>query len=166
METKKTSVLFVCHGNICRSPMAEIILRRMATRAGIADRLNISSAATSDEETGNPIYPLAKRVLAVHGIGCQNKVAQKMTVKMFKDSDIVVAMDNNNVNNIINIVGDKNADKIHLLLDYISESGLDGRHEVSDPWYTRDFDKAYTDITAGCKALLEYLKTTLGVTEE
>ena len=151
-------VLFVCHGNICRSPMAEFILRRYVNIAGLSENIEVSSAATSDEEIGNPVYPLAKRTLAMHGIGCRNKVAQRITRQMYDDSDIVVAMDRQNLTNLGRLLGNLDNKKTCLLLDFLPEGNKRQGQDIADPWYTRDFETAYNDIDAGCKGLVDHLK--------
>lgn len=157
-DTSKTHILFVCHGNICRSPMAEFILRRLAVKASIDEHLEIASAATSDEEIGNPVYPLAKRVLATHGIGCRFKTAQRLTKDMFNAYDYIIGMDCKNINNI-NIISDgRQTSKVHLLLDFLPEDHPDHGRDIADPWYTRDFERAYNDILLGCNAIIDRLK--------
>ena len=137
-------ILFVCHGNICRSPMAEFIMKDMAEKAGLAGKLEIASAATSAEEIGNPVYPEARRKLAEHGIDCAGKTARRLTRADSVKYDLLIGMD----------AGAEAEDKIHFMLDYAGRRGA----SVSDPWYTRDFDKAWSDIEAGCRGLLEVLK--------
>lgn len=151
-------ILFVCHGNICRSPMAEFIMKRMVRRAGLEEEIEVASAATSDEEVGNPVYPLAKRTLAVHGIGCPGKTARQLTADDYAHYDMIVGMDAQNRHNMELLFGGDPEGKLSLLLDHTSES--DAAHhgrDVSDPWYTRKFDIAYDDINAGCMALFEKL---------
>lgn len=158
-STTKLSVLFVCHGNICRSPMAEFLFRRLVNRAGLSDFIEVSSAAISNEEEGNPVYPLAKRLLATHGIGCRDKVACQMTRQMYDNSDYVVVMDSGNLAAVQKMVpqGDKN--KLSLLLDYVKSDDPSFDRNIADPWYTRNFDKAWEDISLGCQALLKYLQS-------
>lgn len=149
-------ILFVCHGNICRSPMAEFIFRKMATEAGMADRFFCASAATSTEEIrggrGNPVYPLARAELARHGISCEGKHATLLVREDYEKYDLLVGMDNANIRNMHRILGGDPADKIRMLMRFTDRGG-----EVSDPWYTERFDICYRDIYDGCKALLAYL---------
>ena len=152
----KFSILFVCHGNICRSPMAEFVMKRMAEEAGLADRFHIESAATSTEEIGNPVYPPARRKLAEHGIGCNGKTARQMTRRDYEEYDLLIGMDSANLRNMKWIAGGDPDHKIHLLLDYTSRPG-----NVADPWYTGDFNATWRDVTEGCAALLETIKTHL-----
>ena len=146
-------ILFVCHGNICRSPMAEFVMKALAEKAGMADRFRIASAATSAEELGNPVYPPARRKLAEHCISCAGKTARRLTREDYNKYDLLIGMDDANIRNMTRICGGDPEGKIRLLLDYA------GRHEeVADPWYTRDFDATWNDVLEGCTALLEALK--------
>src|SRR5574344_9869 len=148
-------ILFVCHGNICRSPMAEFYLRHRVNSMGLADKFEISSAATSSEEEGNPVYPLAKRMLASRGIGCKEKTARCMVSKDYKYYDYIIAMDHNKLKEIKTIIGEDTENKVSLLLDHTMPSDIDHHNrDVKDPWYTRHFDVAFDDITIGCDALL------------
>ncbi len=156
---KKLKVLFVCHGNICRSPMAEFIFRRMVSRAGLDGQIEVDSAAVSDEEEGNPVYPLAKRILAVHGIGCRDKVAHQITQKMYDDSDYVIVMEQSNVLLLERVVSCNGEGKVSRLLDFVKNGDENFKRDIADPWYTRDFETAWNDISLGCNALLEFLKT-------
>lgn len=163
MDSKtKLSVLFVCHGNICRSPMAEFIMRRLVKDAGLSDFVELSSASTSDEETGNPVYPLAKRTLAIHGIGCGSKVAHRITQAMYDGADYVIVMDHRNLAGIEQTLGIGVSDKVRLLLDFLPADHPKHGKDIADPWYTRDFEKAYADILLGCSMLVEQLKKQLG----
>ena len=146
-------VLFICHGNICRSPMAEFVMKDMAAKAGQAERFEISSAATSTEEIGNPVYPPARRKLAEHGIGCAGKTARQMTQRDYEYYDHLIAMDRSNLRNMQRFVGSDPAGKVSLLMDHTAHPG-----DVADPWYTGDFDATWRDVTEGCAALLEELK--------
>ena len=142
-------ILFVCHGNICRSPMAEFVMKRLVRERGIERDFIIESAATSREELGNPVYPPARRMLARHGISCSGKTAVQMTKRDYDKYDYIVAMDSMNVRNIMRIIGSDTKSKVSMLLDF-----TDHPRSVADPWYTGDFDSTYSDVTEGCQALL------------
>ena len=146
-------VLFICHGNICRSPMAEYVLKDMVRRRGLEHLYEIASAATSREEIGNPVYPPARRKLAEHGIGCEGHHARQMTGADYGYYDLIVCMDRANVRNACRIAGGDPAHKIVLLLDYTARKG----QEVADPWYTDDFDATWDDVTEGCSGLMDSL---------
>ena len=148
-----TRVLFVCHGNICRSPMAEFVLRDMAKAAGRGAEFVIASAATSTEEIGNPVYPPARRKLAEHGIRCGGKTARQMTAEDYRRYDLLIGMDGRNLTNMRRICGGDPDGKMHLLMDFTRRPG-----EVADPWYTGDFDAAWRDVTEGCRGLLQWLE--------
>ena len=141
-----TKILFVCHGNICRSPMARFTLEDMAGKKGLGGRFLIDSAATTNEELGNPVYPPAARKLREHGIDCQGHVARKVTPRDYGDYDLIIGMDDENMRDLMRIFGGDPDGKIKLLLDYADRSG----ESVPDPWYTRDFEAAWRDIEAGC----------------
>ena len=141
-----TKILFVCHGNICRSPMAEFVMKDLVRQAGLEWKYEIASAATSSEELGNPVYPPARRKLAEHGIGCEGKTARRMTPADYQDYDLLVGMDRMNERNMRRICGGDPEGKIHLLLDYTDRPG-----EVADPWYTGDFEETWQDVCAGCR---------------
>ena len=143
-------ILFVCHGNICRSPMAEFVMKKLVSDAGLSDKFYIESAATSTEEIGNPVYPPAKRKLAEHGIDCAGKTARQMNKGDYAKFDLLIGMDSANIRNMTRICGGDPEDKIKLLLNY---AGLN--RDVADPWYTGDFDATWNDVTKGCRALLE-----------
>ena len=146
-------ILFVCHGNICRSPMAEFVMKDLVRRRKLESRYEIASAATSREEIGNPVYPPARRKLAENGIACAGHHARQMTRADYDDYDLIVCMDRNNVRNTLRITDGDPQHKIALLLDYADRSG----GEVADPWYTGDFDVTWDDITSGCEGLLKRL---------
>ena len=148
-----TRVLFVCHGNICRSPMAEFILKDMVKKRGIAERFEIASAAVSREETGNPVYPPARRKLAERGIPCGGHSARQMTQRDYAEYDLIIGMDRANIRNILRIVGGDPSGKVSMLLDHTDRR----RQEVADPWYTGDFDEAFDDIREGCEGLIAEL---------
>ena len=145
-------ILFVCHGNICRSPMAEFVMKDLAAKAGLAGNFEIASAATSTEEIGNPVYPPARRKLAEHGISCTGKTARQMTRADYDHYDLLIGMDHANLRNMARICGGDPAGKIHALLDYTDRPG-----EVADPWYTGDFEATWQDVFEGCTALLRSL---------
>jgi len=145
-----TRILFVCHGNICRSPMAEFVLKDMVRRAGIEQDFYIESAATSTEEIGNPVYPPARKKLAEHNIDCSGKTARRIRREDYENFDLLIGMDEENLYNLHRAYGGDPLDKVHGLLEY------DDRHgeEVADPWYTGDFEKTWKDVEAGCRGLL------------
>ena len=146
------SILFVCHGNICRSPMAEFIMKDLVRKAGREDEFCIESAATSTEEIGNGVYPPARRKLAEHGISCDGKTARQMTRRDYAQFDLLVGMDEWNIRNMKNICDGDPEGKIHKLLDFTSRRG-----DVADPWYTRDFEATWRDVSEGCQCLLASL---------
>ena len=143
-------ILFVCHGNICRSPMAEYIMKKLVKDAGMQDVFEIASAATSTEELGNPVYPPAKQKLAEHGIACNGHRARQVTIQDYHYYDIIVAMDSHNIRNMHKMFGGDPQHKINLLLNYTQE-----RRDVADPWYTNNFDATWRDCMNGCSALLK-----------
>ena len=147
-------ILFVCHGNICRSPMGEFILKDLAAKAGLEDRFHIESAATSTEEIGNPVYPPARQKLAQHGIDCAGKTARQLTAADYGRFDLLLGMDRANIRNMTRICGGDPQGKIHLLMEYAGHPG----REVADPWYTGDFDAAWDDVLAGCQGLLRKIE--------
>lgn len=146
-------ILFVCHGNICRSPMAEFVMKDLVRQNGLADQYEIASAATSREEIGNPVYPPARRKLAEHDIGCSGHAARQMTRWDYDHFDLILGMDHANFRNIQRIAGGDPNQKLSLLLDHAGRHG----QEVADPWYTGNFDAAWDDILEGCEGLLSEL---------
>ena len=146
-------ILFVCHGNICRSPMAEFVMKDLVQKAGLTDHFYIESAATSTEEIGNEVYPPAKRKLAEHGISCKGKTARQMTRSDYQRFDLLIGMDDWTIRNMTRIAGGDPEGKIHKLLDYTARKG-----DVADPWYTGDFDATWRDVTEGCRELLKSLE--------
>ena len=148
-----TKIIFICLGNICRSPMAEAMFRHLAAEAGRSGEFEVASAAISDEEWGNPIYPPAAAILRRHDIAYDSRrTARQMKSADYEKYDLIIAMDEANIRSIRRIAGGDPDNKIHLLLDYA------GQHRnVADPWYTRDFETAYNDILKGCQALLAAL---------
>lgn len=145
-------ILFVCHGNICRSPMAEFVMKDLVEKAGLKDRFHIESAATSTEEIGNPVYPPARRKLAEHGISCAGHAARQLTRKDYDQFDWLIGMDFANLRNMRRMCGGDEQNKIHLLMDYTHRPG-----EVADPWYTGNFEATWQDVREGCEGLLQYL---------
>ena len=173
----KHRILFVCHGNICRSPMAEFVMKDLVRKAAIEREKNqacldsseceqarpevkgvledsfiIESAATSTEEIGNSVYPPARRKLAEHGIGCVGKTARQMTRSDYDRYDLLIGMDSWNIRNMRNICGGDPEGKIVMLMDFTNRPG-----DVADPWYTGDFEATWRDVLEGCQALLDYL---------
>ena len=147
-------LLFVCHGNICRSPMAEFVMKALVQEQGLSYCYEIASAATSTEEIGNPVYPPARRMLAAHGISCAGKTARQMTKQDYTYYDLLIGMDHANLRNMRRICGGDPDGKLHLLLDYTNRPG-----EVADPWYTDDFQATWEDVTEGCQGLLKTLES-------
>lgn len=145
-------VLFVCHGNICRSPMAEFVFKDMVKKQGLSDQFIIASAATSTEEIGNPVHPGTRKILNTHGISSDGKRAIQMTKMDYKNYDYIVAMDQRNIINMNRIIGQDSLHKIKRLLDYANQS-----RDIADPWYTGDFEQTYEDVYQGCVALLDYI---------
>lgn len=143
-------VLFVCHGNICRSPMAEFVLKDMAAKKGMENNFEIASAATSREEIGNGVHRGTKEKLKEQGISTKGKYAVQLKKEDYQKYDYIIAMDQNNIRNIKRIIGEDKEKKVHLLLSFAKES-----RDIADPWYTGDFDKTYEDVVKGCKGFLE-----------
>ena len=147
-----TKILFVCHGNICRSTMAEFLFKDMVEKAGLSDKYYIESAATSTEELGNPVHPGTRAKLLEVGISCAGKYAVQMTKADYQKYDLLIGMDTANIRNMTRICGGDPDGKIRLLLDYA------GGGSVADPWYTGDFDATYRDVLLGCEGLLKTLE--------
>ena len=145
-------IMFLCHGNICRSPMAEYVMKDLVGKAGLTEEFEITSGAVSDEEWGNPIYPPAQRKLREKGVPFGRHSAHKISPAEFADQDIIIVMDRSNLRWLSRIVGDYSHDKVHLMMEYAGES-----RDVADPWYTGDFEQTYRDVLAGCKGLLKQL---------
>ena len=145
-------ILFVCHGNICRSPMAEFVMKDLVRKAGLASQFQIESAATSREEIGNPVYPPARRKLAEHGISCDGHTARQLTKRDYDEYDLLIGMDSANLRNMHRICGGDPDGKPHLLMDYTDRPG-----DVADPWYTDDFETTWQDVLEGCQVLLHKL---------
>lgn len=148
-------ILFVCHGNICRSPMAEFVMKDMVKKAGLEKAFYIESAATSTEEIGNPVYPPARKKLAEHGISCAGKTARQLHRSDYGEYDLLIGMDQANLRNMHRIFGGDPEGKLHLLMDFTDRSG-----EVADPWYTNDFEATWRDVEEGCRGLLDMLLST------
>ena len=150
-------VLFICHGNICRSPMAEFVMKDLLQKKGLSDRFYIASAATSRDEiwngVGNPVYPPAREELAKHGIGCAGKRAVQVTREDYQNYDYLICMDTNNLHNLDRIIRSDSDKKVSLLLDYADRPGA----SIADPWFTGNFEVTYSDVLAGCTGLLQYL---------
>ena len=153
MNKEITRILFVCHGNICRSPMAEFIMKDIVGKAGLSDHFHIESAATSTEEIGNSVYPPARRKLAEHGISCAGKTARQLRRSDYDSFDLLIGMDEWNIRNMTRMCGGDPDGKIFKLLDFTPCHG-----DVADPWYTDDFDSTWRDVLAGCSALLERIR--------
>ena len=143
-------ILFVCHGNICRSPMGEFVMKDLVKKAGLEHEFSIASAATSTEEIGNSVYPPARRKLAEHGIGCAGHAARQLRRDDYAQWDYLVGMDEANRRNITRMCGGDPEGKISLLLDHTGQF-----RDVADPWYTGDFEQTWRDVNAGCRALLD-----------
>ena len=146
-------ILFICHGNICRSPMCEFVMKDLAAKAGRADQFEIASAATSTEELGNPVHPGTRRELAKHGISCEGKRARQVTRADYDYYDMLICADSNNIRNLRRITGGDPDGKISLVLDHTSRPGRD----VDDPWYSGDFESTWNDVSDGCAGLLREL---------
>ena len=145
-------IMFVCHGNICRSPMAEFIFKDMVKKQGCADKFQISSSATSREEEGNGMHTGTRRKLEQMGIPYSFHPATQFTVQDYKQYDYILVMESRNVGGLLRIIGRDNAGKIQRLLDFA------GGGDIADPWYTGNFDDTYRDIVAGCNGFLEHLR--------
>ena len=150
-------IMFVCHGNICRSPMAEFIFKKMLDERNLSSEYFVSSSATSTEEiyngVGNPVYPPARAELAKHGISCRDKRAVQLTKEDYHKYDLFICMDSNNVKNALRIFGTDPENKIRKLMEYAGSSA-----DVADPWYTGNFFVTYDDIFKGCKGLMDFLE--------
>ena len=146
-------ILFVCHGNICRSPMAEFVMRDLVEKAGLEWDFEIASAATSTEEIVCPVHPGTRRKLAEHGIGCAGKTARQLRQQDYDQYDLLIGMDSANLRNMRRICGGDPEGKLHLMLEYAGQSG-----DVADPWYTGDFEATWRDVLAWCRGLLKQLK--------
>lgn len=145
-------IMFVCHGNICRSPMAEHVFRHMVEKKGISNKFHIASSATSTEEIGNSVHHGTKRKLREEGISCEGKYAVQLTQKDYKDYDYILCMDSNNLRNTMKIIGKDEEKKVCRLLDY-----SDKPRDIADPWYTGNFEITYQDVLEGCEVLLKHI---------
>lgn len=147
-----TKILFVCHGNICRSPMAEFVLKDLLRKAKLQDRFEVASAATHYDEIGSPVYPPARRILAQHSISCSGKTARLLEKGDYVHYDYLIGMDSANLKHMNRICGGDPEGKFSLLLDWCGT-----RRDVADPWYTGNFDATWNDVFIGCTAVLEKL---------
>lgn len=145
-------ILFICHGNICRSPMAEFVMKDLTERQGLAGKFQIASAATSREELGNDIHPGTRRVLEREGIPFSSRQARQITKSDYEAYDYIIAMDRANLRNLERLLGGDPEGKFFLFLEFAGE-----HRDIADPWYTGNFDETYRDIKQGCTALLEFL---------
>jgi len=151
-------ILFICHGNICRSPMAEFVMKDLVARRGLSDCFEIASAGTSDEEiwrgVGNPVYEPARLELARHGIDCSGKRAVQLTRADYAHYDFLLCADKSNVRNTLRITGPDSEGKVQLLMDYSGRPGA----SIADPWYYGNFDATYRDVLEGCEGFLHWLE--------
>ena len=146
-------VLFVCHGNICRSPLGEFMMKDLVRREGLADLFEIASAATSTEEIGNPVYPPARRILAAHGLSCSGKTARQITRRDLGYYDYIILMDHNNLRNMKWMFPNEDLGNVSMLLD----------RDVADPWYTGDFEATWSDLEEGLPMLLARIREEHGI---
>ena len=147
-------ILFICHGNICRSPMAEFVMKDLVKKAGLEHEFLIESAGTSREEVGNPVYPEVRKILWDLGISTEGKYATQLRKRDYDEYDYLVVMEQWNIQNMIRIIGQDLEGKIYRLLDFTNNP-----RDIEDPWYTRNFDKVYEEIVEGCSALLEKIQS-------
>ena len=147
-------ILFICHGNICRSTMAEYVMKYLIIQEGLSDEFYIDSAATSREEIGNGVHRGTRDKLKEVGIPCGNHRARQMTIRDYEEFDYIIGMDTWNIRNIMRIIGTDAKRKVSMLLDYTDRGGMD----IADPWYTGNFDKTYEDVLEGCSGLLKFLR--------
>lgn len=153
-------IMFVCHGNICRSPMAEFIMKSLVAKAFACDDIYVESSATSREEIGNGIYPPAATTLALHGVDCTGHRARQFTLDDYNSFDMIVVMEDYNRRNLMRLIGCDCGNKVWKLLDFVADEPAPCTgDDISDPWYHGNFDKTYNEIERGCKALLRYLET-------
>ncbi|MBR4779661.1 MAG: low molecular weight phosphotyrosine protein phosphatase [Bacteroidaceae bacterium] len=150
-------ILYICHGNICRSPMAEFVMKALVKAHGVEEQFEIASAAVSDEERGNPIYPPAQRCLRQHGVPFDSsKTARRVVPADYDCYDLLICMDQSNLCLLGRIIGDDPEGKVHLLMSYAGRP----HDSVADPWYTDDFEQAFQDILLGCEGMLKELRET------
>ncbi len=154
-------VLFVCHGNICRSPMAEFVLKDMVKKAGLADQFEIASAATSTEEIGNPVHRGTRNKLRQVGISVDGKRAVQLQKSDYGKYDYLIGMDEWNIRNMLRILGGDPEGKVHKMLEFAGSA-----RDVADPWYTGDFEATYRDVVDGCEGLIKVLKKTGAIAEK
>lgn len=146
-------LLFVCHGNICRSPMGEFYMKDLVQKKGVADRFIIASAATSTEELGNPVYPPARKKLLEHDIDPSGKTARRLTRDDYDEYDYIIGMDDENIYNMNRLFHNDPDHKVHMLLEYAGRP----KESVADPWFTRDFEATWQDVKSGCDGLFAFL---------
>ena len=149
-------VMFVCHGNICRSPMAEFVFRDMVQKEMLSDKIHVASSATSREEIGNGVHYGTRKKLAEFGISTEGKYARQLTKTDYRDYDYIIAMDSQNIRNISRIIGRDTENKVCKLLDFTNRGG-----DIADPWYTGNFDRTYEDVYEGCNELLKFITSRL-----
>jgi protein-tyrosine phosphatase len=152
MSNRIKKVLFICHGNICRSPMSEYVMKDMLDKRHLNNEFYIASAATSREEIGNPVHRGTREILRKQGISTEGKYAVQMTKADYKNYDYLIAMDKWNISNMMKIVGSDPDGKVKRLLDF-----ADNPRDIADPWYTGDFTTTYQDVCEGCEAFLNWL---------
>ena len=148
------NILFVCLGNICRSPMAEFVMRDLVAKEGLSHAITVASAATSNEEHGNPVYPPVRKLLRSHGIACDGHAARQLQRQDYEDFDLLIGMETRNLQNMQRICGGDPDGKMHRLLDFTQRPG-----DVADPYYTLDYESTWRDVNEGCEALLAQLRT-------
>ncbi len=148
-------IMFICHGNICRSTMAEFVFKDMLAKEGMKN-ITVNSCATSREEIGNDIHPGTKRILFEKGIPFEKRGAYQLTKNLYEENDLIIAMDEENLFGIRRIVGEYSKNKVKLLMEYAGEC-----RDIADPWYTGNFELTYNDVKKGCEGLMETLKKNL-----
>ena len=146
-------ILFICHGNICRSPMAEFVLKHLTAQSNLTSEIHIASAATSTEEIGNDIHSGTRRKLTQMKIPFSPRRARQVTKADYDEYDYLIVMDGNNLRNLRRIIGEDGENKVYKLLDFTERKGQD----IADPWYTGNFDETYDDVLEGCEGLIRYL---------